>query len=78
MYIPRPTKPLFPIDDGWNRLLMKYHFSVFVWEKQVVERILTCCTGAIGIVVIAAIHLTARTPNISVRAAKSKAPAPAA
>ncbi|WP_339053442.1 IS91 family transposase [Arsenophonus endosymbiont of Crataerina pallida] len=49
MYIPRPAKLLFQIDDGWNRLLMKYGSSVPEWTKLVVERMLACGTGAMGI-----------------------------
>lgn len=49
MYIPRPAKLLFQIDNGWERFLMKHGDSVSEWTKSVVERMLACGTGAMGI-----------------------------
>ncbi|MEX9996252.1 transposase zinc-binding domain-containing protein [Providencia rettgeri] len=49
IYIPRPAKLLFQIDDGWNRLLIKHGPTVPEWTKLVIERMLACGTGAMGI-----------------------------
>ncbi|HGY3149626.1 TPA: IS91 family transposase [Morganella morganii] len=49
MYIPRPAKLLFQIDDGWNRLLINRGHTIPEWTKQVIERMLACGTGAMGI-----------------------------
>jgi hypothetical protein len=44
MYIPRPAKLLFTIDDGWNKFLEKYGDSVSSWTRLSVERMLACGT----------------------------------
>ncbi|MEQ4680954.1 transposase zinc-binding domain-containing protein [Providencia rettgeri] len=49
MYIPRPPKLLFQIDDGWNRLLINRGHTIPEWAKLVIERMLACGTGAMGI-----------------------------
>ncbi len=49
MYIPRPAKLLFTVDNGWERFLEKYGDSFPEWTKLVVERTLACGTGAMGI-----------------------------
>ncbi|WP_405471077.1 hemagglutinin repeat-containing protein (plasmid) [Morganella morganii] len=49
MYIPRPAKLLFQIDDGWNQLLIKHGSAVPEWTKLVIERMLACGTGTMGI-----------------------------
>jgi len=49
MYIPRPAKLLFALDDGWNRFLGKYGDSISDWTKLSVERMLTCGTCAMGV-----------------------------
>ncbi|QBY45757.1 IS91 family transposase [Arsenophonus nasoniae] len=49
MYIPRPAKLLFTIDDGWNKFLEKYGDSVSSWTSLSVERMLACGTCAIGV-----------------------------
>ncbi|NJC99171.1 IS91 family transposase, partial [Candidatus Erwinia dacicola] len=38
MYIPRPAKLLFTVDDGWNRYLEKHGDSVSQWTPLAVER----------------------------------------
>ncbi|WGM05326.1 transposase zinc-binding domain-containing protein [Arsenophonus nasoniae] len=48
MYIPRPAKLLFTIDDGWNKFLEKYGDSVSSWTSLSVERMLACGTCAMG------------------------------
>ncbi|QBY42870.1 transposase zinc-binding domain-containing protein [Arsenophonus nasoniae] len=49
MYIPRPAKLLFTIDDGWNKFLEKYGDSVSSWTSLSVERMLACGTCAMGV-----------------------------
>ena len=49
MYIPRPAKLLFTVDDGWNRYLEKHGDSVSQWTQLAVERMLTCGTCAMGV-----------------------------
>lgn len=49
MYIPRPAKLLFTIDDGWNKFLEKFGDSVSPWTKLSVERMLACGTCAMGV-----------------------------
>lgn len=49
MYIPRPAKLLFTIDDGWNKFLEKFGGSVSPWTKLSVERMLACGTCAMGV-----------------------------
>lgn len=49
MYIPRPAKLLFTVDDGWNRYLEKHGDSVSPWTKISVERMLACGTTAMGV-----------------------------
>lgn len=40
MYVPRPAKLLFTIDDGWNKFLEKFGDSVSPWTRLSVERML--------------------------------------
>ncbi|NBJ36286.1 IS91 family transposase, partial [Serratia fonticola] len=47
--IPRPAKLLFQIDDGWGQLLAKHGNVVPEWTKLVIERMLACGTGAMGV-----------------------------
>ncbi len=49
MYIPRPAKLLFTVDDGWNRYLKKHGDSVSQWTPLAVERMRACGTCAIGV-----------------------------
>jgi len=49
MHIPRPVKLLFQIDDGWGQLLAKRGNVVPEWTKLVVERMLACGTGTMGV-----------------------------
>nr|WP_083264822.1 transposase zinc-binding domain-containing protein [Candidatus Erwinia dacicola] len=49
MYIPRPAKLLFTIDDGWNRYLEKHGDSVSQWTPLAVERMRACGTCAMGV-----------------------------
>lgn len=49
MYIPRPAKLLFTIDDGWNNYLGKHGGSVSQWTRLCVERMLACGTCAMGV-----------------------------
>ena len=49
MYIPRPAKLLFNVDDGWNRYLDKHGDSVSLWTRLCVERMLDCGTCAMGV-----------------------------
>lgn len=49
MYIPRPTKLLFTIDDGWNRNLGSNGDSVSHWARLCVERTLSCGTASMGV-----------------------------
>nr|WP_241391684.1 transposase zinc-binding domain-containing protein [Yersinia frederiksenii]ULG19794.1 IS91 family transposase [Yersinia frederiksenii] len=49
MHIPRPTKLLFQIDDGWGQLLAKHGNTAPEWTKLVIERMLACGTGAMGV-----------------------------
>nr|WP_245166495.1 hypothetical protein [Candidatus Erwinia dacicola] len=49
MYIPRPAKLLFTVDDGWNRYLEKHGDSVSQWTRLAIERILACGTCAMGV-----------------------------
>nr|WP_245166604.1 hypothetical protein [Candidatus Erwinia dacicola] len=49
MYITRPAKLLFTVDDGWNRYLEKHGDSVSQWTRLAVERMLACGTCAMGI-----------------------------
>ena len=46
MYIPRPAKLLFTIDDGWNLFLNKFGDSVTPWTRLCVERMLACGASA--------------------------------
>lgn len=48
MYIPRPAKLLFTVDDGWNRYLGSNGDSVSPWTRLCVERMLACGTTAMG------------------------------
>ena len=49
MYIPRPAKLLFQIDDGWGKLLTKYGDAIPEWTQLVVERMLACGTPTMGL-----------------------------
>lgn len=49
MYIPRPAKLLFTVDDGWNQFLDKHGDRVSPWTKLCVERMLACGTTAMGV-----------------------------
>jgi transposase-like protein len=49
MHIPRPAKLLFQIDDGWSQLLAKHGNVVPEWTKLVIERLLACRIGVIGV-----------------------------
>jgi hypothetical protein len=49
MYIPRPAKLLFQIDDGWSKLLAKHGEFIPEWTQLVVERMLACGTPAMGL-----------------------------
>ena len=49
MYIPRPTKLLFTVDDGWNQFLEKFGDTVTPWTRLCVERMLACGTIAMGV-----------------------------
>ncbi|ECH8735051.1 transposase, partial [Salmonella enterica subsp. enterica] len=49
MYIPRPAKLLFLIDDGWGKLLTQYGNAIPEWTQLVVERMLACGTPAMGL-----------------------------
>lgn len=48
MYIPRPAKLLFQIDDGWGKLLDKHGHTIPEWTQLVIERMLACGTPAMG------------------------------
>lgn len=48
MYIPRPAKLLFQIDDGWGKLLDKHGHSIPAWTQLVIERMLACGTPTMG------------------------------
>ncbi|HGJ6261707.1 TPA: hypothetical protein ACJXM5_004214 [Salmonella enterica subsp. enterica serovar Virchow] len=52
MYIPRPAKLLFTIDDGWNKFLEKFGDSISPWTKLSVERMLACGTCAMVLLLI--------------------------
>ncbi|UAN18817.1 IS91 family transposase [Enterobacter asburiae] len=49
MYIPRPAKLLFTVDDGWNRYLGSNGDSVSLWTRLCVERMLACGTTEMGV-----------------------------
>ncbi|XYX39390.1 transposase zinc-binding domain-containing protein [Candidatus Erwinia dacicola] len=49
MYIPRPAKLLFTVDDGWKRYLEKHGDSVSQWTPLAVERMPACGTCAMGV-----------------------------
>lgn len=49
MYIPRPAKLLFTVDDGWNRFLDKHGDCISPWTRLCVERMLACGTTAMGV-----------------------------
>lgn len=49
MYIPRPAKLLFQIDDGWSKLPAKHGEFIPEWTQLVVERMLACGTPAMGL-----------------------------
>lgn len=49
MYIPRPAKLLFTVDDGWNKFLEKFGDRVTPWTRLCVERMLACGTAAMGV-----------------------------
>ncbi len=78
MHIPRPEKLLFQIDDGWGQLFAKHGNVVHEWTKLVVERMLACGTGAMGVRRYGCILPTVLTPNTSAKVVKAKAAAPVA
>lgn len=49
MYIPRPAKLLFTVDDGWNRYLGSNGDTVSPWTRLCVERMLACGTTEMGV-----------------------------
>lgn len=49
MYIPRPAKLLFTVNDGWNRYLASNGDSVSPWTRLCVERMLACGTASMGV-----------------------------
>ena len=49
MYIPRPAKLLFTIDDAWNRYMGKHGDTLSPWTILCVERMLACGTAAMGV-----------------------------
>ena len=49
MYIPRPAKLLFTVNDAWNTFLEKFGDSVSPWTRLCVERMLSCGTTAMGV-----------------------------
>ncbi len=49
MYIPRPAKLLFTIDDAWNTFLEKFGDSVTPWTRLCVERMLACGSTEMGV-----------------------------
>ena len=76
MYIPRPAKLLFQIDDGWDRLLINRGHTIPEWTKLVIERI----AGPVSCAVVGIITflLTVLTLNSSAKAVKAQAEAPVA
>ena len=77
MYIPRPAKLLFQIDDGWGKLLTQYGDAIPEWTQLVVERMLACVPLQWGYAGTAAHLPIAHTPNTLATAVKGKAAAPA-
>nr|WP_228389035.1 transposase zinc-binding domain-containing protein [Rahnella sp. RcJ3] len=49
MYIPRPAKLLFTVDDAWNQFLDKFGDSVTPWTRLCAERMLACGTTAMDV-----------------------------
>ena len=49
MYIPRPAKLLFIVDDGWNKFLEKFCGRVTPWTRLCVERMLACGNTEMGV-----------------------------
>ena len=49
MYIPRPAKLLFTVDDAWNRFLARFGDRVTPWTQLCIERMLACGTTAMGV-----------------------------
>lgn len=49
MYIPRPARLLFTVDDGWNSYLGSNGDSVSPWTRLCVERMLACGTASMGV-----------------------------
>lgn len=49
MYIPRPAKLLFTVNDGRNSFLEKFGDSVSPWTRLCVERMLACGTTEMGV-----------------------------
>jgi len=43
MYIPRPAKLLFTIDEGWNKFIEKFGDNVGPWTRLSVKRMLGLC-----------------------------------
>lgn len=44
MYIPRPAKLLFTVDNGWELFLEKFGDGISLWTRLCVERMLACGT----------------------------------
>jgi hypothetical protein len=49
MYIPRPAKLLFTVDDTWNRYLASNGDTVSPWARLCVERMLACGIASMGV-----------------------------
>ncbi|RAP67244.1 transposase zinc-binding domain-containing protein, partial [Candidatus Erwinia dacicola] len=49
MYIPRPAKLLFTVNDCWNPYLEKHGDSVSQWTQLAVERMRACDTCVMGV-----------------------------
>lgn len=78
MYIPRPAKLLFTVDDGWNRYLGSNGDSITPWTRLCVERMLACGTAAMGVRRYCCASADCPTPAFSARAASQRPAAPAA
>lgn len=49
MYIPRPAKLLFTVDDGWNLFLEKFGDNISSWTRLCVEHMLAYGTASMGV-----------------------------
>nr|WP_260250414.1 transposase zinc-binding domain-containing protein [Morganella morganii] len=78
MYIPRPAKLLFTINDGWNRHLEKHGDNVSLWTRLCVERMLACGTCAMGVRRYCCASPDCTHSRFSARAANQRPAAPAA